>query len=329
MIHPVPQAQATAGPSGLIDILQAGFNVVNRHLWLLALPVAIDLLLWLGPQLAVGNLAQSWLDSALAIITPGEPLDRLLQESARVSPDVLRRSDEVARYNLLWLLAVPLLGAPSFQAGSPGNGPVLPIEAPLGAAGAAIALLILGLSVATAFYGLLAQLVRNGHPAASAFAGEFGYLWIRVVALFFLAMAAMLAAGIPFLLLLVVAAALSPLLLAVVASVLLGAALWAFVYLFFTADALFITQVGPILAIKYSVRVVRYNFWSTLGFISLIVIISGGFPIVLNELPRVLHGTGAAIAILGHIYISSGLAAASMAYYKERFARVPSSLERP
>jgi hypothetical protein len=35
-----------------------------------------------------------------------------------------------------------------------------------------------------------------------------------------------------------------------------------------------------------------------------------------------LRTAGVAVSIVGHIYISAGLAAASMTYYKERFDRL-------
>ena len=111
----------------------------------------------------------------------------------------------------------------------------------------------------------------------------------------------------------------------VLTPILLGVILWLYVYLFFTTDALFVSKVPPRVAIQRSIAIVRYNFWSTLGFIALRMIISAGFLVLWVELARGLGTAGVALAILGHIYISTGLAAASMTYYKERYQRLRSS----
>ena len=102
------------------------------------------------------------------------------------------------------------------------------------------------------------------------------------------------------------------------ASVFLGAILWAYVYLFFTTNAVVLDLSGPFHALRSSIAVVRHYFWSTLAFICLILIIGNGIPIILEELATQVQLVGTPIAILGYIYITSGLAAASMTYYKER-----------
>ena len=38
---------------GIIDTLSAGFQTVNRHLYLLLVPILLDLFYWLGPRLTV------------------------------------------------------------------------------------------------------------------------------------------------------------------------------------------------------------------------------------------------------------------------------------
>jgi hypothetical protein len=103
---------------------------------------------------------------------------------------------------------------------------------------------------------------------------------------------------------------------------LVGVFLWAFVYLFFTTDALFVSMVPPLAAMQHSVLVVRHYFWSTLGFIGLVLLISAGLSVLWQELAANLRLPGIGLGILGHIYISTGLAAAGMTYYKERIERV-------
>src|SRR2546422_9788340 len=93
-----PETRA-ATPPGLIDTLQAGFDTVNRNLWLLALPIAIDVFFWLGPQLTLGSLAE-WLgqagstDAANGLLTGA-----FAGQAAGVIPSF------PSYYNLFWLLS--------------------------------------------------------------------------------------------------------------------------------------------------------------------------------------------------------------------------------
>ena len=43
-------------PPGVIGSLRAGFDAVASHVWLIILPLALDIFLWLGPRLSVDGL---------------------------------------------------------------------------------------------------------------------------------------------------------------------------------------------------------------------------------------------------------------------------------
>ena len=43
-------------PLGVVGCLMAGFELIGQRLWLIALPVLLDLFLWLGPRLSVAPL---------------------------------------------------------------------------------------------------------------------------------------------------------------------------------------------------------------------------------------------------------------------------------
>ena len=47
---------------GIIDTLSAGFGTINRHLWLVAVPLVLDLLLLLGPKIHAASLVNQALD---------------------------------------------------------------------------------------------------------------------------------------------------------------------------------------------------------------------------------------------------------------------------
>ena len=43
-------ARRQAKPSGVIETLSAGYVAINRHLWVLLLPILVDVFLWFGPH---------------------------------------------------------------------------------------------------------------------------------------------------------------------------------------------------------------------------------------------------------------------------------------
>jgi len=45
-----------AQPSGVIETLSAGYTAVNRQLWVLMLPILLDVFLWLGPHVSYSPL---------------------------------------------------------------------------------------------------------------------------------------------------------------------------------------------------------------------------------------------------------------------------------
>jgi len=325
MNHSVPEVRVTDRPTGLIDTLQAGFNTVNRNVWLLALPIVIDLFLWWGPQPSAGPILERWLAQApppqlAAGLGPG------FEENRLSALEGLRRGEGAARYNLLSLLAPPLVGVPIFH-DARGEGPLLPLDSPASAVAVVLASIVLGLTLAALFYGLLAQGVREGRAGLRSFMPDFAQLAVWVVALFFLVVGVLVFAGGPLIALFVATQAMGSQsvaagLASVMAAVLVGVGLWAFVYLFFTPDALYVSRVPPLIAIQHSIRVVRYNFWSSVGLMLLMLLITAGLSVLWQQLATTLRTAGVAVGIVGHIYISAGLAAASMTYYRERFDRL-------
>jgi len=333
MNRSVPEVRATDRPTGLIDTLQAGFNAVNRNVWLLIFPIAIDLFLWWGPQPTAGPMLERWLSQ----IPPAQLSTSLgpgFEESRRGAVDSLRRGEGAARYNLLAFLAPPLMGVPVFLsppiAGLPqtrGEGPLLPLDSPASVLAVVLASIVLGLMLSTLFYGLLAQGVREGRAGLARFLPDFAQLTVWVVALFLLMIAAIVFATGPFVALFVATQTMGPQSVAaavasVMAAILVGVALWAFIYLFFTPHAVYVSKVAPFVAIQNSILVVRYNFWSSVGLILLMLLISEGLHVLWQQLAVNARTAGVAMSIVGHIYISAGLAAAGMTYYKERFERL-------
>ena len=51
-------------PPGVMGSLRDGFYTVSSHVWLILLPLLLDVLLWLGPRLSVGTLVNPFFELA-------------------------------------------------------------------------------------------------------------------------------------------------------------------------------------------------------------------------------------------------------------------------
>src|SRR4051794_31858912 len=124
MNRTAPEARAATQPAGVIDSLQAGFNTLNRNVWLLILPIAVDLIIWLGPQVSVGLLAERLLVGAAPLPGVETSVTRSFDELRRTAQQELNQNSELTQYDLLKLLAVPVtgVGLPSFAAVRPSEG---------------------------------------------------------------------------------------------------------------------------------------------------------------------------------------------------------------
>jgi hypothetical protein len=187
---------------------------------------------------------------------------------------------------------------------------------------AGLAVVLVGFSLAVVFYGLLAQIIRSGQAAASELAADFGVLILRSIGMVGLGLGAFTILGVPIALLVAGTLDSLPVVSLLLASLVLGVGIWMFVHLFLAPDALFVSLVGPVVAIRRSVTIVRHFFWESVLFVGLIVVITRGFALILPELARNLQVTGMVLAIVGHIYISAAVSASTMTYYRDRLERL-------
>ena len=98
-------------PLGVIGCLTAGFEVLSQNLGLMVLPVLLDLLLWLGPQLSIALLVRQF--DALMMMQPVP--DPATARQVEQATQLVKLFGE--QFNLLSLLSVlPLLNVPSLLA---------------------------------------------------------------------------------------------------------------------------------------------------------------------------------------------------------------------
>ncbi|MCX6023018.1 MAG: hypothetical protein NTZ05_15080, partial [Chloroflexi bacterium] len=302
----------TLNPLSIVDSLAQGFAVVNRRPWLIAVPLALNLLLWLGPSVTAAPVIQGWSDTYTRLLqenpalaaTQGRAVDELLDEA--------RRAGEAAgQFNLLRVMA---LQAPALMTVSGSPSTTLEIHS----GGALLALLVglflSGLYTISAYLTAIADQVRTTTASLELLPARVLRNWLRLLAYYGL----LIGLAIPIMfgasLVLVLARLFGEGPASLVVSIAVGMALLVQVYLFFTHAAIFLADAGPMQAIRQSALVVSRFFWSGLGFMLLNWVIGTGFTVIFSHL-FTYEPLGSAAAVLGHAYISTGLAAAAMVYF--------------
>jgi hypothetical protein len=295
-----------------MDTLSAGFGVVNQRPWIVLLPVLLDLFFVFGPRISIAPLVGQ------LVSTPA--FERSL--GAGMSPETARTEVMAVAedLNLLALLSpggvsvpsvVPLLGL--------SRGTISYLDSGGAALGIALGALLLGALFGCIYRTLLAQGARDGFLSPLRLPRDAAVAWLRVVIFAMLLIVVMCMVVIP----LAFVAALASLVAAgaamLVTGVVVTLSLIVQLYLFFTPDAIFMSRVGPIEAMRRSVAVVHASAWSALTFAVLVTVSL----VVMAQLWTALAGQagwGLALAIVGNAYIVSGFVAASMLFYQERMA---------
>jgi hypothetical protein len=90
-----------------------------------------------------------------------------------------------------------------------------------------------------------------------------------------------------------------------------------FLYLYFVPAGLIMDDLRLPTAVLQSFRLVRDNFWSTLGLILLSQLISLGFALILGRF-AVYPPLGTLAAIILHAYIGTGLTMGLLIFYRSR-----------
>jgi hypothetical protein len=297
---------------GVIETISAGFAVLNRRLLVLLIPVALDVYFWLGAQVSFAPFFR---------LVRGE-LSRfaaLLNDDPRAQEQLVVQMQNADMRSVLALADfIPSLVPQLLESGRIVSERVIAVNSPPGMIGWFAAINLVALLVSSVFLTLLAAGVRQEHysllqyarRSLTAAAGIGGYL------LALLGVGVLV--GVPLALGVLAQAQVVP----VLAMLLLFSgfilAFWLYIYTGFAVEAVVISRVGPLRAIRMSIWVVRHALLSTVALVVLIGVVMGGMSVVLSML--VVNVWGLLLAILGNAYIGSGLAAARMIFFRERLA---------
>ena len=298
---------------GVIETVGNAFVLLNKKPYLLIPPVLLDLFLWLGVRLSLKPLTDTlirWLGSSSSV--DASSIDRIRNAGtsfnlfellaismptfvARVGADAIAGASSWTIDSLAWWLMLPL----------------------------SIMLFLAGIAIGVFYLTLLGSLVRSERLATWPVLRATAQNVLRTYGYLLLLLGLVLLILFPLLMLSGVLLAFGISIVGLITLVLVFAAMWAYVMLFFAQDAIVISNAGPARAIYLSYNVVRSNFWPCIGLIVVSMTLQIGTPLALVAFTRTPWAVP--LAFIAHAYILTGVAVATMLFYRDRAMKLRAS----
>lgn len=309
----------------VIDSLSAGYRLIGYRIYLLIIPVALDLFLWIAPRLSVAPLFER-LSAFYIGISQSEGLSGdmlvLTQQAASIIEQAGRNS------NLLHMLvSSSLLHVPSLMVALEPmtDVQIYEISSPALMAALFACFGMVGLLVGVLYLGLLARYLPIGQGEKSNSPWRFfrvsGRRWLLSLIYICLASFVLFAIYTPAMLGISLITLVVPALGSGLALLLGGLTFVVYFYLYFTVIGFIVDDLPIFEAVVRSVRLVRHNFWSTFGLIILLNLISVGFGLLFGAM-AIQQPYGTIAAIISNAYIGTGLAMAILVFYRTRLLQL-------
>ena len=303
-------------PPGVIGSLRAGFDAVASHVWLIVMPLALDIFLWLGPRLSVDGLLRPFVGYMFLQARRGvevSELDRFLETQTSLL-DILQD------FNLLSLISkfrMFPIGISSLLAQT------MPVETPLGEHSvvqiSSVPILIFIIFILTMIGWLVGALYFHWVSGTTLGSEESGISLLRAILQTFILsicwLVGLLIILLPVTFILTLLAFISPLLANAAIFVILLLSFWLIVPLFFVPHGIFARRQNAFYSALTSLRLARFTFPTSGMFVISVLILSQG----LNYLWKVPPSDSwmTLVGIAGHAFITTAILAASFVYYRD------------
>ena len=306
-------AQRMALPS-ITKTLAAGFNLVAENIYLIFLPVLIDLTIWLGPKIRVYELLSENVLQLINNISQTAPESLLVQ---------LKTLEDIAiaalgQTNVFGAIGLFPLSVPSLLAGSStivsplANSKISELNSILTLLLVVFGLIILGTVLGCFYYSIIAQksAVQPFKLTLERFLKQLLNAFIMIMALIL----GLILLMIPISCVTTVFALLSPALAQIILFIILMLTAWLIIPIFFSIHGVFLGA-NAIQSFKLSFNLSKWFSSPTSFFLISMLIISQGLNIiwVIPEVDSWLL----LIGIAGHAFISTALIASSFILYQK------------
>lgn len=295
-----PQKETPWRP--ILGPLAAGFELVTSRWWLLLLPVALDVFLWLGPRLSI---APFWRQLVAAL-----PADALPADS------VAQLAEAATSTNLFSLLSFPYFGVPVLMSGllAPAATPLPAASWPLDGGGGTLLTALLvsfgGIVLAVLYHTLLARALVG---ADSRRLQRLPRLVTRLLGLVIFVAFFLLLIYLPLALVAGLLSLLSPLISLLVLTMGIAFMMWYLLFLGFSVHAIVLGGLPVLAAVRVSVGVVRQQMLTALW---LLLIVFGSRAVLTLLWHAVDLGNWLTlVSIVGHAFVVTSLVAATYVYF--------------
>lgn len=307
-------------PPGIIGSLKNGFDIIATHITAILMPLAIDLLLWLGPRLSMDQMAQPVLREFNSMATGGGFSQSDINNALNIYNQFFQQ------FNLLGILRTFPIGVFSLMSAkmpalSPLGGPaVVQIDSLGHLVGLVFLLTLAGWLLGGLYFRWVAALVAPellppvGQTVLQTFL--FSVIWSLLAWIF----------GLPLILVLYLFFAINPILGDVILLILGFLSMWLIVPIFFSPHGMFVKKQNALASILSSFRMTRFTLPTSSLFVLTVIMIGIG----LNFLWAIPSNDSwlSLVGIFGHAFIMTALLASSFAYYRDMNVWLQTVLDR-
>lgn len=298
----------------LIPSLRAGFEAIANNIWLILLPVVLDVSLWIAPHLQIKTVMQPLVDS-MNELAGKNPQQMANLPSAQEIWQIL-----LDRFNLVFALRTFPIGIPSLLVNW------MPVDTPFGKAMGIemsnageivtwwIVFVLVGLIISSIYFGEISRITAKTKEEPLT-PGVLGWITLQLLTLTGLVVVIGTLFGLPALLVISAITMLNQS-IGFLALFLGGMALiWLIVPVMFSAHGIFTNHLPVFRSIAVSIQVVRISFSSTGLFLLVCVVLSQGLNMLWEVPPE--NSWLLLVGIMGHAFISTGLIAASFYFFRD------------
>ncbi len=310
-----PRITLVGKPPQAIKTLLAGFNLVASHVYLIVLPVLIDLGLWLGPKLRLKELLSPIVADLVTQMLKVAPAD--LVETVKATQTMW--AEVLEQFNVATAIRTLPVGIPSLMARlSPMQSP-LPWNPIIELPSVNWAVASLGIFLTVGFLlGSLFFYQISRQTAAEPGKFDFkAYLmaYVNTVALFCLLLGLAILISIPMLIILSILSAFNSGIAQFIILLMGFMIIWLVIPLVFSVHGIFVNRQKPVQAAVLSVKLVRFFLPGTGLFIMTAALISE----LLNRLWLLPEPDSwlLLLGVFGHAFVVTSLIVASFIYYRE------------
>lgn len=311
-------------PPGIIGSLRSGFDVIASHIWIILMPLALDVFLWLGPRFSLDRFIQPFLKS-VGTMAAGNGLK---PEDIQVSLDMYTKFFEA--FNLLGIVRTFPVGISSLMSGvmptqTPWGAPaIVEITSPLEVLGLLVLLILAGWVLGGLYFQWVAVLATPGAaPENRAPAGR-AVLQTVVYAAIWSVIAWVV--GLPLAALLYVLFTINALLGEIVLLILGFLSMWLVVPIFFSPHGIFVRKQNALTSILSAFEMTRFTLPTSSLFVLIVCLLGLGLNLLWAK--PVADSWMVLVGIFGHAFITTALLASSFVYYHNMTAWLQVALAR-